>query len=293
MYAQFFGNYLLSKHIVTPEQLIQAIEEQHIRHIKVGLLAINAGLMTAEQVDKILLRQTEENKQFGELAIEENYLTKEQLQSLLKQQIPVYLLIGERLVENGFITESKLQELIASYQKENSFNHLNLIGEQQENLQALTRNLFVLTTMKIPDRVYQYLTLLFNNLVRFIGEDFLPLNPSLCTEYVTTHCSGQIINGEFSLASYLDMEEETAVSFASRFADARFKEYDEYVHASIGDFLNWQNGLFNVNMSNEESIELLLNPVVHMENSMISSTSNMILLPIAYPFGTINFILKI
>ena len=63
MYAQFFGNYLLSKHIVTPEQLIQAIEEQHIRHIKVGLLAINAGLMTAEQVDKILLRQTEENKQ--------------------------------------------------------------------------------------------------------------------------------------------------------------------------------------------------------------------------------------
>ena len=293
MYAQFFGNYLLSKRVVTPEQLIQAIEEQHIRHIKIGLLAINAGLMTVEQVDKLLLRQTEENKKFGELAIEENFLTEEQLRSLLNQQIPVYLLIGERLVENGFITESRLEELITSYQEENQFRHLDKTDEQQENLQALTRNLFMLTAMKIPHHMYQYLTLLFNNLVRFIGEDFLPLNPSLCTEYVTTHCSGQVINGEFSLAAYLDMEEETAVSFASRFADTNFKEYDEYVHASIGDFLNWQNGLFNVNMSNTESMELLLNPIVDMENSMISSSTDMILLPIAYPFGTINFIFKL
>ncbi len=293
MYAQFFGNYLLSKHVVTPEQLIQAIEEQHIRHIKLGLLAIHAGLMTVEQVDKVLIRQAHENRRFGELAMEEGFLTEDQLRSLLKQQIPVYLLIGERLVENGVLTETRLEELITSYQKENHFEHLSNADEQQENLQALIRSLFMITTLQIPERMINYLTLLFNNLVRFIGDDFLPLNPTLISEHVANHCSGQIINGEFSLTAYLDMEEDAALAFASRFMGSEILEYDEYVDASIGDFLNWQNGLFNVNISNEESIELFLNPVVNFENTMISSSGDMILLPIAYPFGTINFLFKL
>ncbi len=293
MYAQFFGNYLLSKHVVTPEQLIQAIEEQHIRHIKLGLLAIHAGLMTVEQVDKVLIRQAHENRRFGELAIEEKFLTEEQLAGLLKQQIPVYLLIGERLVENGFLSETQLEELITSYQEENHFTHLANADEQQENLQALTRSLFMITTLHIPEYLFKYLTLLFNNLVRFIGDDFLPLNPILSSEHVANHCSGQIIDGEFSLTAYLEMEEDAAVAFASRFAGTEFKEFNEYVDAAIGDFLNWQNGLFNVNISNEESVELFLNPVVNLQNTMLSSSSDMILLPIAYPFGTITFVFKL
>ena len=93
MYSQFFGNYLLSKQAVTKEQLILAIEEQHIRHLKVGTLAIHAGLMTTEQVDQVLMRQAHENKRFGELAVDAGFLTKEQVMTLLHEQIPIYLLI--------------------------------------------------------------------------------------------------------------------------------------------------------------------------------------------------------
>ena len=84
MYAQFFGNYLLSKRAVTAEQVIQAMEEQHIRHLKVGTLAIHAGYMSTSQVDDILMRQSQnQGKRFGELAIEAGYLNKEQLESPL------------------------------------------------------------------------------------------------------------------------------------------------------------------------------------------------------------------
>ena len=134
---------------------------------------------------------------------------------------------------------------------------------------------------------------MFNNLVRFIGEDFTPLNPILCTEYVTNHCSAQIINGEFSLTSYLDLEEESAIAFASRYVQEDFQDYDEYVQASIEDFLNLHNGLFNVNVSNEKSIELELEPPVSLQNTYISSSTEMILMPIIYPFGTLNFFFKI
>ena len=84
MYAQFFGNFLLSKHAVTADQVIQAMEEQHIRHLKLGTLAIHAGYMDTAQVNDILIRQSHQNKRFGELAVEAGYLTDEQLETLLK-----------------------------------------------------------------------------------------------------------------------------------------------------------------------------------------------------------------
>ena len=52
------------------DKLISAIENLHTKHIKLGTLAIHAGLMTAAQVDAIVIRQTHEDKRFGELAIE-------------------------------------------------------------------------------------------------------------------------------------------------------------------------------------------------------------------------------
>lgn len=293
MYSQFFGNYLLSKHVVPTEQLLRAIENQHMKHIKLGTLAIHAGLMTASQVDSIIIRQTHEDRRFGELAIEEGYLTREQVNSLLDQQTPDYLLIGQYLVDNGALTNAELESLIASYQEENEISNLEQVNVQKANLRSLIRNLFLITDTEIPEYLLNYLTLLFNNLIRFIGEDFTPLNPSICREYLTSHCSTQIINGEFSMTSFFDMQEETAISFASRYAKEKFEEYDEYVQASIEDFLNLHNGLFNVNVSNEDSVELFLNPPVNMENTLISSASNIILLPIIYPFGVLNFLIKL
>lgn len=293
MYAQFFGNYLLSKRAVTAEQVIQAMEEQHIRHLKLGTLAIHAGYMDASQVDDVLMRQSQQNKRFGEIAMEASYLTKEQLESLLSQQIPIYLLIGQRLVENGALTDAELTEHILSYQQENELSQLEGTSLQQENLHLLIRNLFLITYSEIPDYLIKYLSLLFNNLIRFIGEDFMPLNPTLCQEHVTEHCAGQIVNGEYSLISYLDMEEDAAIAFASRYTGEEYLNYNEYVQASIEDFLNIHNGLFNVNVSNENSIELILNPPANLENTLISSTTNILHLPIIYPFGTIHFLIKL
>ena len=267
MYAQFFGNYLLSKRAVSPEQLIKAIEEQHTKHTKIGTLAVHMNFMDATQVNCILIRQTHENKRFGELAIEAGFLTKEQVDTLLHQQVPIYLQIGQGLVENGALTDKELDTLIASYQEENELSQLETASEQQENLQSLIQNLLLISVTNIPNFLLQYLTLLFNDLIRFIGEDFTPLNPMLCSEYVAEHCSAQIINGEYSMTSYLDLEEETAITFASRYVRENFHEYDEYVQASIEDFLNLHNGLFNVNISNEKSIELELEPPVSLENT--------------------------
>ena len=92
-------------------------------------------------------------------------------------------------------------------------------------------------------------------------------------------------------AKYREETRDTAktviVSTASPF------KFTRSVMNSIEDFLNLHNGLFNVNVSNEKSIELELEPPVSLQNTYISSSTEMILMPIIYPFGTLNFFFKI
>ena len=52
MFTQFFGNYLLNQNLVSPEHLAEALQQQSKTRMKLGVLAINEGLLSAEQVEK-------------------------------------------------------------------------------------------------------------------------------------------------------------------------------------------------------------------------------------------------
>ena len=89
------------------------------------------------------------------------------------------------------------------------------------------------------------------------------------------------------------MDEQTAISFASRYAGDEFRSFDEYVSASLEDFLNLHNGLFVVNVSNADSMELDLEPPSTLMNEVYAPEGSTYLLPICYTFGTINFLITL
>lgn len=86
MFNQYFGNYLLEKNLIKPEELRMVLAQQQSVKVKLGVLAIDAGYMNAEQVDKIHKLQAAKDKRFGELAIEEGYLIENQVVELLNAQ---------------------------------------------------------------------------------------------------------------------------------------------------------------------------------------------------------------
>ena len=291
MYTQFFGNFLLSRGVVTSEQLIEVIKEESSAHVKLGTLAIHAGYMTASEADNIVIMQTHEDRRFGELAVEGGYMTEQQLEELLKMQKPDYLLLGQLLIEKGIISNTDFENLIVDYQSENEIFDLEMAGEQNEIVSEMIKNYCDFGKHRDADKAVHYLSLLFNNLVRFIGDDFTPLNPIPCPEYPTNYAVCQKThNPELSILSSIDMDTNTAISFASRYVGEAFDDFDEYVKASLEDFLNLHNGLFNVNLSNEFSIEFSLDPpeVHHYDVLTLSKTAY--LFPVIYPFGTINFL---
>jgi CheY-specific phosphatase CheX len=112
------------------------------------------------------------------------------------------------------------------------------------------------------------------------------------TEAPVSCCVKQAINGEYAVNSYISMDRTTAVAFASRYVNERFETFDEYVQASLEDFLNLQNGLFTVNISNDSSTELTLTAPEHIESSTITFSGNTLYFPILYSFGRVEFFLE-
>lgn len=293
MFTQFFGNFLLSRGVLSTAELVAAMKKQADVHLKLGTIAIHEGLLTASEVDNIIIMQTHQDKKFGELAIENGYLTEEQVNTLLDSQKPDYLLIGQILIEEGKLTNADFENLISDYQSQNEILDLNANVEQKDIVKTLLQKFCEFDDHIAADTATEYLTLLFNNLIRFIGNDFTLLDPIPCEDYPTNYCIAQHIAGKISIQAAMDMHEDTAVAFASRYAKEAFEDFSEYAKAALEDFLNLHNGLFNVNMSNSRSIELSLCPPEVHSGDVLDFHKQSYIFPAIFSFGTVQFIVAL
>lgn len=293
MYTQFFGNYLLSNRLVTQEQLFSAIQKQSKTRMKLGTLAIHAGYMTAQEVDQVIIEQTHQDKKFGELAIQFGYMTSDQVIELLKEQSPDFLLLGQILVEDGVLTHPQLEEIMIDYRSKNEMIDLDMTIETQESLSRLFDNFFIISETPVSDYERMYIELLFNNFIRFIGDDFTPLSVEVCNVFPTANCVAQKVNGSHPFTSYINMDTDTAIEFASRYVGEQFQDLDEYVAASLDDFLNLHNGLYIVNISNDFSEEYSICAPENTSNGILEFTQTAYQFSVMYSFGLIHFIIAV
>lgn len=291
MFTQFFGSYLLNNKLVLPEQLQEALEKNKEIRLKLGILAINAGYMTAEQVDKVHNVQAIVDKRFGDIAVDMGYMTNSQVDELLSSQKIGYLSLGQSLVDKGYMTNSQFEQAINNYKKENKIECFLGNAEQNEKIEEIINNFYNFKQLNDATIYNEYVSLLFRNIVRFIGDDFIPMQSSTIHEFSSDWIALQEIFGEFKSFIAIGCNEETFISFASRFANEQYQGLDDYVKASVGEFLNLHNGLFCVNMSNEREKELDLMPQQILYEKIIKSSNKSYLIPIYFHFGTVNFII--
>lgn len=292
MFTQFFGNYLLNENYLTIEQLSEGLRDMKESRAKFGVLAMNAGYLTGEQVEFLHQKQMFENKRIGDLAVDMGYITKEQVEELLSRQPAGYLMLGQALVDKGYITNIQFSEAINDYKNMYSLSEKDLTQNHNDKLEKMLSDLYLNDEIEEREDFLQYITLLFNNIVRFIGDDFIPLEVPQMADSSRCNCAYQEIQGQLTFKSVLEGEASTLLQFAARYAGDDFVEVDEYVSASAEDFLNLINGLFAVNMSNEKNIELKLLPPGFLVDCNGVRNQVICCLPIGFSFGTINFVLS-
>lgn len=292
MFTQFFGNYLLNQNLVTPEQLIDGLQAKSNTRMKLGVLAINAGYMTASQVEMVHMKQSTMDKRFGDIAVECGFVTSEQVDELLSQQPQGYLLLGQAFVDKGYMTNAQFEDSIRAYKEKYSLSDEDLNEGEDAKSDIMIDSLIDLSDSSNPVLYKQYIALMMNNLIRFTGDDYTPLEPEFKIDsdselYITT----QDITGEFNAKTALIADEKTLINFACRYSGEELTEMDEYVDASACDFMNLHNGLFTVNVSNEHEMELKLTPPSTTKGVHAEDLNNIIILPIQYPFGIVKFLI--
>lgn len=118
MSVKFFGQHLLERGLVTPEQLVAAIELQETRNVKIGAYAVRKGLLSEAQADQIAELQRTTDRRFGELAIERGCLTAAQLDELVTMQQNDHLYLGGALVVLGYLDKGTVEAELAAFKEE-------------------------------------------------------------------------------------------------------------------------------------------------------------------------------
>jgi len=203
--------------------------------------------------------QKKVDKRFGELAIEEGIINEEQLNTMLTTQKQGHLLLGQALIDRNYFTLEQLETALGNYKKQSgmSTRQFNVIkNDDEQEIGQVFKNF----GENVLSDIYScYVTLLIKNIIRFIDDNpTIEIKPRN-SDYRSDWFVYQDISGEINLRTGIACETEIFIKLASLFAQEQLTEADEPAQDSVGEFLNLHNGIFIVNMSNND-IELEIKP---------------------------------
>lgn len=118
MSVKFLGQFLMERGVISPSQLLAAIEAQRASNPLLGELAVQQGLLDEAQARRINQRQRVEDRRFGDIAQEMGLLDAAQVDALLAAQKAGRKLFGQVLIEQGAISPQRLEEELAAHRAE-------------------------------------------------------------------------------------------------------------------------------------------------------------------------------
>ncbi len=118
MATQFFGQFLLTRGLLSRTQLLDAVEYQERHNLRLGDYAVKKGYITPADAARIHSAQTTRDIQFGEAAVELGLLKHEQLKDLLRAQQADHLYLGDCLTKLGVLSADAVSKALADYRED-------------------------------------------------------------------------------------------------------------------------------------------------------------------------------
>lgn len=294
MLHQYFGNFLLNKGFIDAETLNMVLDKNRSARIKLGVLALNKGFMTAAQINKIHNLQKQTDKRFGEIAVELGYLAENDVEELLKEQKLGAVQLSQSLLDLEVFSVERLEEVLNLYNEtmiEDTYITSIDKGPAYELVGPFIKSQYDLSGIIPIDVVFDFVTLFFRNLVRFIdSEAFINTAPDVTIPKNIILAKQEII-GDYNFNTFLGMDENTYLNFASVFAKMNISERNDLADASVTEYLNLTNGLFSINMS-EGNYNVNLNPPTTLDSISELSIDKDIIVPFMTKVGQVFLVVQ-
>jgi hypothetical protein len=113
----FFGQYLLSKGVISREALIEAIERQRKTNLSLVELAVRHGHLDSDRAETILSRYRTSEADLEDLFLEVGGLDAGKIEELRSTQRSDWVKIGAALISGGYLTREEVEEHLAAFQE--------------------------------------------------------------------------------------------------------------------------------------------------------------------------------
>jgi hypothetical protein len=118
MYSYLFGQFLLERGLINPDQLTEGLEYQRNNNQVLGELAVENGMLNRDEILQICEQQLSQDRDFGQIALEMGYLSEEDLNTLVALQKDKHLYLGEALVRLGLMANEDLKSELELFESE-------------------------------------------------------------------------------------------------------------------------------------------------------------------------------
>ncbi|MBF0539691.1 MAG: cyclic nucleotide-binding domain-containing protein [Nitrospirae bacterium] len=113
----YFGSYLISKRLISEEDMLDALKYQSAQTPSFIDVAIKRRYLDMKQVYEILTHQGHTDLSFEEMAIQSHYLTEQQVKELSDERERIRLPIGEILVQFNKLPRTVMLEELENFTK--------------------------------------------------------------------------------------------------------------------------------------------------------------------------------
>lgn len=245
MVENILGSFLLESGRVTKQQLFHLIKKQDDTRVKLGLIAVEEGMMTLDQTNEVNILQSAMDQMFGDIAVAKGYLTDDQVDYLVKKQGNPYLTFIQTLVDEDIIEMSELDNVISEFASANGFS-----DEQLADFKSGDVNRIV--PIFLPDECSKYSPIIgtvIRTLIRLVNRNTYIGKAEMVEEFPYENQVNQGLIWEEGLIDGFCEGEGGLLELCSVFAHEDFKELDEDSLDAAGELLNCANGLYVSSLS--------------------------------------------
>jgi hypothetical protein len=118
MGSMFFGQYLLSKGVISRDALIDAIELQRKTNLSLVELAVREDLLESRRAESILTRYRTTEASLDELCLDVGGLSREQLDKLREIQQSDWVRIGAALVAGDHLSRDEVETHLQTFHQD-------------------------------------------------------------------------------------------------------------------------------------------------------------------------------
>jgi hypothetical protein len=253
-------------------------------------MAVSDRLLTPAQVEEIHTIQAREDKRFGQIALEQGYLTADQLDTLLACQKNEHHQMVQVLFDRQHFNLEELDQIMEDYRESNALNEEALEALKNGEVDTYVDLFLNLHDAFDADTCRDYVSLYLKSFIRFVDRNIRFETLRKVEDYQATYLTTQVLEGSSRIITGIGGSGDAFMQLAVRFSQEPEEEIEDIMEDAVGEFLNLQNGLFAVNMS-DKGVELNMEPQIYLTNALLCGSQTYYVLPVIAPWGRTDLVL--